>query len=82
MIDEIDSALGAWLKAVLKPTQVEITFRVPPEQQNQRRPLVSVALYDIVEEESARSNHIEDIRDDTGRVGDPRAATSQAAGPR
>ena len=31
-------------------------------------PLVSVALYDIVEEESARSNHVEDIRDDTGRV--------------
>ena len=68
MIDEIDSALEAWLKSVLKPTQVDITFRVPTEQQNQKRPLVSAALYDIVEEPSARSNHIEDIRDDTGRV--------------
>jgi len=68
MIDEIDSALEAWLKSVLKPTQIEVTFRMPPEQQNQRRPLVSAALYDIVEEESARSNYVEDIRDDTGRV--------------
>jgi hypothetical protein len=68
VIDEIDRALEAWLKSVLKPTQVEITFRVSPDQQSQRRPLVSVALYDIVEEESARSNHVEDIRDDTGRV--------------
>ena len=68
MIDEIDSALRAWLTSVLAPTQVEISFRAPAEQQNQRRPLVSAALYDIVEEESARSNHIEDIRDETGRV--------------
>ena len=68
VIDEIDSALEAWLKSVLKPTQVEISFRAPSEQQNQRRPLVSVALYDIAEDESARNNHIEDIRDDNGRV--------------
>jgi hypothetical protein len=68
VIDEFDSALESWLKSALKPTQVEIAFRAPAEQQNQRRPLVSVALYDIVEDESARNNHIEDIRDDNGRV--------------
>ncbi|MEO8696101.1 MAG: Pvc16 family protein [Acidimicrobiales bacterium] len=68
MIDEIDRALEAWLKSVLKPTQVDITFRAPPEQPNQRRPLVAAALYDIVEEESTRSNYVEDIRDDHGRV--------------
>ncbi|MEO5841400.1 MAG: Pvc16 family protein [Acidimicrobiales bacterium] len=68
MIDEIDRALEAWLKSVLKPTQVDVTFRVPPEQQNQKRPLVAAALYDIVEEESTRSNYVEDIRDENGRV--------------
>jgi hypothetical protein len=68
VIDEIDRALEAWLKSALKPTQVDITFRVPAEQPNQRRPLVTAALYDIVEEESTRSNYVEDIRDDNGRV--------------
>ena len=68
MIDEIDSALRAWLTTALAPTQVDVSFRAPAEQQIPKRPLVSAALYDIVEDESSRSNHIEDIRDDTGRV--------------
>ena len=68
VIEEIDSALAAWLTAVLKPTNVEITFRAPQEPPNQRKPLVCAALYDIVEEESARTNHVEDIRNDKGRV--------------
>ncbi|HUP71621.1 MAG TPA: Pvc16 family protein [Acidimicrobiales bacterium] len=72
MIDEIDSALRAWLTSALAPTQVEVSFRAPAEQQNPqqnpKRPLVSVVLYDIVEEATARSNHVEDIRDGTGRV--------------
>jgi hypothetical protein len=68
VIDQIDSALKAWLTSVLKPTPVEITFRAPDEPPNQRKPLVCAELYDIVEEESARSNHIEDIRGDNGRV--------------
>src|ERR1700737_1148555 len=60
VIDQIDSALAAWLTAVLKPPQVEITFRVPETPPSQRKPLVCAALYDIVEEESARTNHVED----------------------
>ena len=68
MIDEIDGALRAWLTSVVAPAQVDVSFRVPAEQTSQKRPLVCAALYDIVEEESARSNHIEDIRNDAGRV--------------
>ena len=68
MIDEIDGALRAWLTSVVAPAQVDVSFRVPAEQTNQKRPLVCAALYDIVEEESARSNHVEDIRNDEGRV--------------
>jgi hypothetical protein len=68
VIDEIDSALRAWLTSALAPTPVEVSFRAPGEQQNPKRPLVSVVLYDIVEEATARSNHVEDIRDGTGRV--------------
>ena len=68
VIDEIDGALRSWLTSVVAPTQIDVSFRVPAEQTNQKRPMVCAALYDIVEEESARSNHIEDIRDGTGRV--------------
>jgi hypothetical protein len=68
VIDEIDGALRAWLTSVLAPTQVDVSFRASAEAPNQKRPVVCAALYDIVEEESARSNHIEDIRDETGRV--------------
>lgn len=68
MIDEIDGALRAWLTSVVAPAQIDVSFRVPAEQTNQKRPMVCAALYDIVEEESARSNYIEDIRNDAGRV--------------
>ena len=68
MIDEIDGALRSWLTSVVAPAQVDVSFRVPAEQTNQKRPMVCAALYDIAEEESSRSNHIEDIRNDAGRV--------------
>jgi hypothetical protein len=68
VIDEIDGALRSWLTSVLAPTQVDVSFRLPADTPSAKRPLVCAALYDIVEEESARSNHIEDIRDRTGRV--------------
>jgi hypothetical protein len=68
VIDEIDGALRSWLTSVLAPTQVDVSFRLPADAPSAKRPLVCAALYDIVEEESARSNHIEDIRDGTGRV--------------
>jgi hypothetical protein len=68
VIDEIDDALRAWLESVLAPTQVDVTFGSPDGQPSQKRPLVSAALYEIVEEENARSNHVDDIRDDAGRV--------------
>jgi hypothetical protein len=68
VIDEIDGALLSWLTSVVAPAQIDVSFRVPAEQANQKRPMVCAALYDIVEEESVRSNHIEDIRNEAGRV--------------
>jgi hypothetical protein len=68
VIEQIDGALEAWVRSALAPNALDVSFGVTGPAANLKAALVSIVLYDIVEDESARRADLEDVRDDDGRV--------------